>query len=312
MLLQSQLYRNTRYDESAKQMISVLSSASASSQNGKNSRVWMFASDELATKTNASYDSTGKSYVTQTYTQEQTTGSGAPSSATSHGQSFKVSTTDKISAIKWKSFDSMTGYSFDWTIEADSGGVPSGTALASRAGVTGPAASTWQEVAFDTPFTPAANTTYWVVARKTGGGSLPTNMWTEALSNVYADGSALVNSSYDMAFGVAQVSDITLVPSPVSISSSPALASFYFLLDQVDSVVMNTDIKVEVSFDGGSSWSGYGNVKFSSQYDGTYDIYACSFSGASLPSSGTSLLWRLTTYNKKRMAIRGAVLFWEV
>lgn len=88
--------------------------------------------------------------------------------------------------------------------------------------------------------------------------------------------------------------------------------TIYLLAQPLETITLNTDLKVEVSRDGGTNWSSYGNLRLVEAYDATYNLYKADFTAAVLPTTGTSLLWRLTSYNNMQINVRGAALFWEL
>lgn len=100
--------------------------------------------------------------------------------------------------------------------------------------------------------------------------------------------------------------DMVLVPAAVTVGSVPSIVDVYLLHKAMDSVTLNTDLKVRVSRDGGLTWSGYVTLSEVCQV-GDYRLLKCTADLSAL-ASGTSLKWETTTYNAKSQQLR-AVAF---
>jgi hypothetical protein len=112
-------------------------------------------------------------------------------------QSFQVTTAGLLDAIEaqLRKIASPTGYEW-FTIEADSGGAPSGTPLGTSEKIDvstlqTTAGAAFQTVRFPTPVSLATGTTYWLVLQGdfTISGVNYTD-WVGSTTNVYASGSA--------------------------------------------------------------------------------------------------------------------------
>ena len=101
--------------------------------------------------------------------------------------------------------------------------------------------------------------------------------------------------------------NMTLINNALTASSAPSTGYITVQADPVDSVTVNTDIKAEISRDGGSNWTfvtlaeGSTNSNFIN-YEGSVDI--------SGQPSGTSMKYRVTTLNTKEIRVSGVVLRW--
>ncbi|QDP59093.1 MAG: putative tail tubular protein [Prokaryotic dsDNA virus sp.] len=105
----------------------------------------------------------------ETASQSFTDANSAPNLSTGSNkvaQAFQVQNTKPITAISWKTAQgySSAHYNMRWSIWSDSGSDTPGTRLTSHKRVNWPNQNnTIQRVTFDTPFTPVADTTYWIV-----------------------------------------------------------------------------------------------------------------------------------------------------
>ena len=108
-------------------------------------------------------------------------------------------------------------------------------------------------------------------------------------------------------FETATTQNMTLINNALTAASAPSTGFITVQADPVDSVTVNTDIKAEISRDGGSNWTfvtlaeGSTNSNFIN-YEGSVDI--------SGQPSGTSIKYRVTTLNTKEIRVSGVVLRW--
>ena len=108
-------------------------------------------------------------------------------------------------------------------------------------------------------------------------------------------------------FETQTTQNMTLINNALTAASAPSTGFITVQADPVDSVTVNTDIKAEISRDGGSNWTfvtlaeGATNSNFIN-YEGSVDI--------SGQPSGTSIKYRVTTLNTKEIRVSGVVLRW--
>lgn len=108
--------------------------------------------------------------------------------------------------------------------------------------------------------------------------------------------------------------DATLIPpASVSLSDVPAyLDAFFLWKDDSGSAVIGTDLTVDLSRDGGTTWTAatLTNVTGAGGFDGTYSVIKARASVASQPS-GSSALMRVKTLNSKMQRIAAPALYEE-
>lgn len=102
--------------------------------------------------------------------------------------------------------------------------------------------------------------------------------------------------------------NMTLINSGLTASSAPSNGFVTVQAQPVDSITVNTDLTVEISRDGGTTWTavtltaGATNGGFIN-YEGSCDI--------SSQPSGTSMKYRVKTLNTKEVRVSGVVLRWS-
>lgn len=99
------------------------------------------------------------------------------------------------------------------------------------------------------------------------------------------------------------VTNMTLIPTAITAGSAPGTVDFYMLHKSVDSVTLNTDLKARVSRDNGSNWSAYVTLAEVCQFDANYKLLKGTADLSAL-ASGTSVKWEVTTYNTKAQQVR--------
>jgi hypothetical protein len=115
--------------------------------------------------------------------------------------------------------------------------------------------------------------------------------------------------------GVGQALNMTLIPpASVSLSAVPTYANLYFLWKDDDGTsVLGTDITVEISRDGGTTWTAAGTLVTLlgvAGFDGTYTAIQARVDLSAQPS-GTSLLCRIKTFNTKAQRVAAPALYAE-
>lgn len=107
------------------------------------------------------------------------------------------------------------------------------------------------------------------------------------------------------------VTDVTLVPpSSVSVSSNPSYISSYLLYkDDSGSAALGTDITVELSRDGGTTYA-TSTISSVASFDGTYSIIRARADVSGQPS-GAAMMCRIKTFNNKAQRIAAPAIYAE-
>ncbi|MBF0325976.1 MAG: hypothetical protein HQL42_13020 [Alphaproteobacteria bacterium] len=112
-------------------------------------------------------------------------------------------------------------------------------------------------------------------------------------------------------FEVLTPANMTLLPpAPVTLSEVPPAAVLFFLWkDDSGAAVLGTDVTVELSRDGGATWTVATLVNRAS-FDGTYSVIRARADLSAQPS-GTSLTCRIKTLNTKAQRIAAPAIYAE-
>tara|TARA_R100000900_G_scaffold97415_1_gene75472 strand:+ start:212 stop:1258 length:1047 start_codon:yes stop_codon:yes gene_type:complete len=160
------------------------------------------------------------------------------------------------------------------------------------------------------------NSSWTSVNTITGGQTTPmVDTWSSAGAHRYWrlridswDGSAVIAvNQVRLERTPVSTANMTLTSSALTAASAPSNGFITVQADPVDSITINTDLKAEISRDGGSNWTtvtlvaGATNSNFIN-YEGSADI--------SGQPSGTSMKYRVTTLNTKEIRVSGVVLRW--
>lgn len=274
-----------------------------------NGWAWLCQSDELATKTNASYGS-------KAYENAGSLSTTATTLSSSYLSASNITSFSATTIINGTAAASEGGYVASSTpagayIQIDFGaGNPKAlgkwntyaNAAASPCGWKAQYsddASTWIDTTSGTvDFASGAWTTlswvfcgshrYWRIITTTVSGA---QGWLSEIA-VYEFGTA---------------TNATLKNSALTLGSAPNAVDLYLVHKAVDAVALNTDLKVRASRDGGTTWSGYGTLATVCAFDATYALLkaACDLSTT---TSGTSLVWEITSYNAKSQQWRAVAV----
>ena len=270
----------------------------------------LFASNELATKTNAIYESGSKVYDNPVgYTADLTTGGTALESG--HQSSYVAANAfDKSGSTYWGSADPVgvgngyIGYAFGAGVtkhirRMTLTQVP-GNYITSVKVQYSDNGSSWTDVGTTYAVASGANTIdlaassahrYWrLLANDTfhgGGGYAIGAGW-----GVYE----VTMMEYNSA------SNMTLIPTAITSGAAPNTVDFYMLHKAVDATTLNTDLKARVSRDNGSNWSAYVTLATLCAHDANYNLLRGTADLSAL-ASGTSVKWEITTYNAKSQQV---------
>ena len=103
--------------------------------------------------------------------------------------------------------------------------------------------------------------------------------------------------------------DITLVSLSQTALEVPTFATLIIFEEDIDNVVLNTDLKGYVSRDGGVTFTQVTLVN-NGNYDSGARIISCTANISAQPS-GTSMVYKITTHNAKNLNIHGTALSWK-
>lgn len=103
------------------------------------------------------------------------------------------------------------------------------------------------------------------------------------------------------------VTNMTLVPAAVTAGAAPNSVDIYMLHKPIDSVTLNTDIKVRATRDNGANWSGYVTLAEICQHDTEYKLLKGTADLSAL-ASGTSVAWEISTLNAKVQRVRAVAM----
>ncbi len=298
---------------------------------------WTFTMDELAIKTNAMWDSSGKYYhnlststnIVDSCTASEESYKIVPANANAGvSQSFNLSSQKTIEYIKLylRNNTSITGsatvklYKATGTVGTDAKPTGSPLATSGEISLANFSSAGWVTFTLPSPCTLSAGNYCVVFSMVSASGSFDgpgrTSVTTSHDGNeAYCDDGSTWNgrNSFDMLFELIEestsVTNVTLKPAAVTVALAPSDATLYFLHKAVDPVTMGTDLKVRVSSDGGSNWSDYGMPTELADYNSDYKLWRADFDLSSLPG-GTSLQWEISTYNTKEQRVRAVALNW--
>lgn len=104
--------------------------------------------------------------------------------------------------------------------------------------------------------------------------------------------------------------DMTLVSKSFAADSAPVAARLGLQIEPIDAVAIDTDIVGEVSRDGGATWTPAALAPVETLADGTeyHEDAEIDLSGQ---PGGTSMKWRVRTFNNKHIRVHGVVFQWR-
>lgn len=102
--------------------------------------------------------------------------------------------------------------------------------------------------------------------------------------------------------------NMTLISNTFTATTAPSNAYGFLLLEEIDSITLNTDLTLEITRDGGTTWTTVTLVSGSIYSASTRIIYFSA--NISAQPSGTSLKYRIKTLNNKNCKISGGAFSW--
>lgn len=117
------------------------------------------------------------------------------------------------------------------------------------------------------------------------------------------------NRCAEVQFFEDVVGDMVLQNDAYTADTAPATGRLVIDHEAIDSVTLNTDLTAEISRDGGSNWTA---ATLSQEIDlGSGRQILAGSADLSGQPSGTSMKWRLKTFNDKEQRIHGVSLRWD-
>ena len=114
----------------------------------------------------------------------------------------------------------------------------------------------------------------------------------------------------EVNFTEAAVSDMTLISNAFTATSAPSSAVLGFQTVENEAITINTDLKGFVSRDGGANYTEVTlALKTTLGQTGT-KYYECAETTLT-STSGSSMVWKITTHNTKDIQIHGVALSWS-
>lgn len=127
--------------------------------------------------------------------------------------------------------------------------------------------------------------------------------------NTGASTDQVYDSSNDF-YGGGGSANFTLIGATQTANSAPTNARMVVLYEAVDSSTLNTDCTIEISIDGGSTYSTAFTLVKEADYDANVEILTTD--DLALDStSGTSVVYRFKTLNEKVQRIHGVYIQWR-
>lgn len=282
--------------------------------------LWTFATDELATKTGATYDSTNKRYANagaQTQV-AQATGSiitnfpnntaNAWDSNLSQGiasSSYAGAAGVRYTGKDWGSGNTKIVTGFKAWGSTDQGFCDSGGGTVTHTPYGSNTA----------PTSPTDGTALGSVTAANATGSPQVSKLDISSTTPYRyhwltqSGAQATNCCYTEVqfFESTTATNMTLIPTAITAGAAPTLMDVYILHKAVDATTLNTDLKTRVSRDNGSNWSGFVTLAEVCQFDTNYKLLHGQADLSAL-ASGTSVKWEITTLNTKSQQVRAVAL----
>lgn len=128
-----------------------------------------------------------------------------------------------------------------------------------------------------------------------------------AILGVGVGGTGFVYGNVNWTYNIVAPTNMTLKNSAIAVGSAPSPITLDLIHTPVDSVTLGADIKVRASRDGGSTWSAYATVTTLCAYDATSNLLQA-VCDMSTTTSGTSVVYEITTYNTKQQRVQATGL----
>lgn len=273
----------------------------------------LFLTDELATKTGATYNATGDYYINQAAASGTKTAlTGGMFSVVGGATDYTVASLANGILAESAGFaifsgtaagagtliDKGSGQTFDvsslrlWTVSG------AGSAATFNAQIS-PDGTNWTTVG---SFTTVSNSWAGITVSETA----IKGRYLRVVTSGVQSGNTTFFSELEV-YEFLPATSMTLVPTAITAGSAPNTVDFYLLHRAIDATALNTDIKARVSRDNGSNWSGYVTLADVCQYDASYRLLKGTADLSAL-ASGTSVKWEVTTLNSTSQRVRAAAM----
>lgn len=280
----------------------------------------LFLTDELATKTNATYDSTGDYYHNPSgYTDETANISSIAQINFNQGGTCTLTALRDGTLTGGCGTQDETGSSVDLIFSASKsiGKIEfynyANTERLKAFTVRRYNAGAWTKVPItaitggtiiNTDEGQVNNANGWVVCEF---ASVSDTQFRLAFTSVWGIGDANAYLPEAKIYSLAGAANMTLIPTAITAGSAPETVDIYMLHKAVDATTLNTDLKARVSRDNGSNWSAHVTLAEVCQYDADYKLLKGTADLSAL-ASGTSVKWEITTLNSKGQRVRAAAM----
>lgn len=229
-------------------------------------------------------------------------------------QSFTLSSDNIITQIGMKFNEDPSSFAggLTYRIETDSAGSPSGSAISGTTKNITPTGSGWVVAELDSPVSVPAGF-YWLIVSTGTQATGTTKLIGMSNVNPYANGSAKYyqtdtptwiqdSSNDDLSFTIKTkvINDMTLVFDPYEAETEPTASKTLFIMEPVDAVTLNTDIKVWASNDDGSTYEQI-TLAGEGEWDTGQKIIVGSEEMTAVSDKTTRL--KITTHNTKELKI---------
>ena len=322
----------TARDMATSAMALILANTDAN-QQGAVGPFWLaddFESDNLTTKTNATYNAAGDYYSSEGSIAEDGTIGVTPASdgvfgdglagRKNIGLQFVASQTGTLttaSAYPSNTSAALQSSDFHFELWTDSGGSPGSQVGTDSETRTLTNSNQVEAFTFASPPALTSGATYWlvlvdentngyvynsIVGSQAGFGSGNNDTITSM-----TDTGPTNNASEDWVIGVentAGPTNVTLAPTAVTITTAnPTDILGYVVIDPQEAITVGTDIVMTASIDGGTtdatgSWTKVGDI-------GTTELYRVEFDVSA--QTGSSLIYEITTANAKEIRYNASV-----
>jgi len=125
---------------------------------------------------------------------------------------------------------------------------------------------------------------------------------------VTSNGSYTGVGEIEIEFSVPQ--DVTLISTPYTATSAPSKTILGFQTVENEAITINTDLKGFVSRDGGSNFTEVTLVLKTTLGQTGTKYYECAETTLT-STSGSSMVWKITTHNSTDIEIHGVALSWS-
>ncbi|WP_417625374.1 discoidin domain-containing protein [Paremcibacter congregatus] len=271
-----------------------------------------FITDNLAVKTNATYDASGDYYSNEAgYGPDLTTGKTITASAVVSGYPAARATDDNT-ATNWYG-STVLGAAEHLTVDLGAWNDAEIRQTTFQYSTDGGVSTTHWPNSWGVYY--SDNGSSFTLAETVTGLAQNTTVQTKEIaaagSHRYwriqnADGARYPSLGELQMMEISTPDNMTLRPTAATLQTAdPDDVSGYFRIEPIDSVTMGTDIVGKASIDGGSTWETATWDKLPNGIDGSEELYRMDADVSA--QTGSSLIWEITTANNKQVRLHGVV-----